>query len=252
MSNKSKNRHLLAQGTLAALALGVFSQASATLVLDTSVTSGFIPYATTTSTGGNDLPLPRPSTLYFGQLATTINGYADFYYVGNEAGYTNYLITPAWVHSTAGLSDNFNAPHPFIGSLSVTAGNLLNFGFCTSGGAFVPGAGMCAINSSASSLIAQFNYGGVGGYRSIGFAPLTSYNPATGAREFANGSGPSDWWMVFWDDSGAKNDDNHDDYIAVIGLRRISVAEPSALLLFGTGLLLLGALLRGRRGATVR
>jgi hypothetical protein len=252
MSNKSKNRHLLAQGTLAALALGVFSQANATLVLDTSVTSGFIPYATTTSTGGNDLPLPRPSTLYFGQLGANANGYADFYYVGNEAAYTNWLVTPAWSHSTAGRPDNFNAPHPFIGSISVTAGSLLSFGFCTSGGAYVPGAGTCAFNDNASSLIAQYNYGGVGGYRSIGFAPLTSYDPATGARQFANGSDPSDWWMVFWDDSGAKNDDNHDDYIGAIHLRRISVAEPSALLLFGTGLLLLGAMLRGRRRATVR
>ena len=44
--------------------------------------------------------------------------------------------------------------------------------------------------------------------------------------------------MIFWDDSGAKNDDNHDDMIIGMRFRPIvSVPEPATLAVFTLGLL---------------
>ncbi len=236
-------------GLATALLLIAASQARATLILDTSVTGTFNHHDTTTGTAGNDLPLPRPSTLYFGQLGATANGFVDFYYVGNEAAYTNTMVFDSTTYSTASRPDNFNAPHPLITTLSVTAGELLGFGFCTSGGNNVGDFGRCAFNDNAESLTAQYNYNRMRGYRSIGFAGLNSYDPTTGSRTFSSplNPGTSLSWMIFWDDSGAQNDDNHDDMIAVATFRPLPttrVAEPGTLGLVSLGL---AALALGRR-----
>jgi len=45
--------------------------------------------------------------------------------------------------------------------------------------------------------------------------------------------------LLFWDDSGAGPDDNHDDM--VIGINAVAVSEPATLALMGLGLLGLGA-----------
>ncbi|CAG0942799.1 hypothetical protein GPROT2_01877 [Gammaproteobacteria bacterium] len=230
---------------LAAVAL----PANASLIVDSAVTSFFIPHATTTDTVGNDLPLPRPSTLYFGQVRATGTGVVDFFYIGKEAGFTNkFYVKDNLLASTASQPDSFNAPFPLIGSLAVSAGQLLDFGFCTDGGDKVLGS-RCVWNDSALSIVSQYNHDRVGGYRSIGYATADIFDPATGARSFGSGLGPSDNLFAFWDDSGARNDDNHDDMI--IGMRFTRVDEPTSLALAATGLLgLLWVGSRRNRGAS--
>ena len=127
MSTKTR-----AASLLAAMTLALAGQAQASLLLDTAVTALFNGSTTTTNTLGNDLPNPRPATLYFGQLKATANGFVDFFYVGNEAAYTN---TFNWgngqSYSTAGKPDVFTSPHNLIGTLDVLANTFLDFGFCT-------------------------------------------------------------------------------------------------------------------------
>ncbi|MCC7258795.1 MAG: PEP-CTERM sorting domain-containing protein [Gammaproteobacteria bacterium] len=233
-------------GTLALAATASAAQAS--LILDTTVTAAFLPGATTTNTIGNDLPAPRPSTLYYGQLRADADGFVDFYYVGNEAGYTNTLfVDDALVASTAGRPDSFNSPHLLVATLAVSAGELIDFGFCTSGGDRVLGS-RCVANDSAVSIISQYNHRFVGGYRSIGFAALSDYDPATGARTFTTPTGSRDNWMAFWDDSGARYDDNHDDMIVGLSFRPVDVSEPGTLGLAALGMM--GAIFAARRSRT--
>ena len=42
--------------------------------------------------------------------------------------------------------------------MAVTAGSLLDFGFCTSGGDSGGASGRCAYNNDAASITAQYNY----------------------------------------------------------------------------------------------
>jgi hypothetical protein len=141
------------------------------------------------------------------------------------------------VHSTNDTPDGFVAPYPLIGSIGVTAGAFVDFGFCTSDDDLVGIYGRCVNNPDAGSLTAQFNHAGVDGYRSIAYRPLTSFDATSGAVAYGSGTGTSDLWMLFWDDAGAANDDNHDDYIAVAHFRPVGVPEPAPVLLLGMGLL---------------
>jgi hypothetical protein len=222
-----------------ALLLAVAGQAGATIMLDTGVTSSFSPGATWTGTNGNDIP-GHPNRLYFGQLSATANGIVDFFYLGNEAAYTNtFTLGNGQSISTAGRPDNFNA-HVLIGSLAVNAGSLLDFDFCTSGGRSVGSFGRCVQNDNAASITAQYNYNNVGGYRSIAYAALSSFNPGTGGRTYGSplNPGTSNLWGLFWDDSGARNDDNHDDMFIVASFRprTVRVPEPGTLGLVAMGL----------------
>jgi hypothetical protein len=245
------------------LALSV--PAHAALILDQSITAGaggFVPSATTTTTSGNDLP-GVPGTILFGQLLASGSGIVDFYYVGNEAGYTNSLlltgplVSGSSSYSTAGLPDEFAPPDTWIGSISVGAGQYLGFKLCTDGGDSVGTSGRCAANNIGASLVEQYNYVAPGstdaGYRSIGFRALATYSPTGGLSGPGFGTSYASTstfdslsWAIFWDDSGAKNDDNHDDFIAVARYRPTSVPEPSTLFLIGAGLLCSAALRRRR------
>lgn len=224
-------RLLLTSAAVAALIASLDGHAS--LVLSTDVTSTFAPTTGTTGIAGNDFA-GHPSELYFGQLQATQQGSVEFFYVGNEAGYTNELwLGGAAAHSTAGLADTFDGPYSLVGSIDVLANEFLDFGFCAGGAASVGSFGTCTYNNDASSLTAQFNYGDVGGYRSIGFRPVTF--DVAGMPIFGS-LGASDLWMIFFDDSGASNDDDHDDYIAFARFKPVSVPEPATALLLATGL----------------
>ena len=233
-------------------ALGLAIQANAALLLDSTVTTSFLPGSSGLDSG-NNLPNTPPAVRY-GQLQATVDGTVQFYVVGSEAAYGNSIRIDG---TTYPATPNFTAPDTLLGSLAVTAGSYLDFGFCTSGGASVGAFGMCASNNNAASLIAQFNYmeapGNEAGYRSIGYRALTSYNPTTGLAASpayaATSVTDSSLWAIFWDDSGKLNDDDYDDYIAVARFSPVtgtptSVSEPLTLTLLGSSLLGMGVMRR--------
>lgn len=185
------------------------SAAHATLVLDTSLQGGGGFNATGANLSGNDLG-NKPNRVHFGQLGATASGSVDFYFVGGEASFANSLNVGGSAHQSTG---GFGMPQ-LVGTVDAGAGAFLNFGFCTSGGNAMGGFGGCASNDNAASLLAQFDQGANKGYRSIGFAALSSFDETTGEWTFGDGTS-SDLWMIFWDDSGAHNDDDHDDYVAI-------------------------------------
>lgn len=230
----------------AALTLLLGAEAGAALILDETLTTTFGSGVTTVNPSANDLS-NAPSTLHLGQLAATRSGIVDFFYIGHEAGYTNSLfLGGVQAHATNGLPDTFNMPYAYVGSIEVAGGAFADFGFCTSGGDSVGPYGRCAGNAYAGSLTAQFNHDGANGYRSIAYRPVASVSALDGSISFGTNGGASDLWAVFWDDSGARNDDDYDDYVALARFRSLSVPEPATGLLLGGGLLALAGLRRRR------
>jgi hypothetical protein len=109
-------------------ALGLAIQANAALLLDSTVTTSFLPGSPGLDPG-NSLP-NTPPAVRFGQLQATVDGTVQFYVVGSEASYGNTIRIDGTTYPAV---PNFTAPDTLLGTLDVRAGSYLDFGFCTSG-----------------------------------------------------------------------------------------------------------------------
>ena len=207
-----------------AVLMAISGASHAGLSLDTSQVVGAAPKLPTSRliAADNDLGFTGTS-VFFGQMAST-PGFIAFEFLGKEADYTNNAIV---MGTDVVISTGTTAPGTMSSWYAVGNG-LIDLTLCTSGGLSVPMFGGCVANTNATSIIDQYNFGGVGaGYRSLGF------------RQEEGGT-----WLMFWDDSGGNNDDDYDDLVARI---HFTVPEPATLGMLGLGLLGLGFAGRRRR-----
>ena len=140
-----------------------------------------------------------------GSLALNQTADLTFTYLGYEAGYDNdFLIDDVLIFSNRG--GNASA----IPTTHQTVMDVLNFGFYANN-----------VSSGVSNPNSPYN-------STQSFAVMfdTTFN------------GTMYDTLLFWDDSGAGPDDNHDDM--VIGINAFAVSEPATLVLMGLGLLGLG------------
>ena len=144
-------------------------------------------------------------------LGTDSAGSVSYYYYGKEAGYNNLFKAGSLSYETGYNStwqDNFSKPI-LIGSTDVLGG-LLDFRFCAFSS---PGVSQgCVTNAQNDAL-------SFGSWQSIAYSTF----------------GNIAW--LFWDDSGAGPDDNHDDMLIKAVFTAKAVPEPATLGLFGLGLM---------------
>lgn len=161
-----------------------------------------------------------------GSLGVNEAGYVSYYYYGKEAGYRNEFIAGGLAAYSSGFTPSsqsyFNDPK-YIGTVEVGTG-LLDFRFCADNGGGSGSAG-CVTNLENDSL------------QMLSFQSI--------AMNVTDGTA----WL-FWDDSGAGPDDNHDDMlIKAVFTPRALVPEPATLALLSLGLLGVGFGMRRKHSA---
>lgn len=152
-------------------------------------------------------------------LGVTDFGSVTFYYYGKEAGYSNEFQFGSQSFSTGATptEQNYFAAPIDIGTMSVGPSGALDIGFCAYSGSWLAG---CVSNADNDGL--------------------ALFSPQSIAMHI---DGNTAW--LFWDDSGAGPDDNHDDMLIKAVFN--NVPEPATLGLFGLGLLGVGFTARRKR-----
>lgn len=211
-------RHLLlACGLLGASAA---SQA-AFITIDNAVpVSGTIDIVASNDFRANLAGLGVTSYTLGSSLGVDGPGTVTYYYYGKEAGYENVFSAGALSYASGytPTAQNYFSSPILIGSVLVDAG-VLDFQFCAFSS---PTRSEGCITNLQNDLL------GIASPQSIAL----------------NVSDYTAW--LFWDDSGAGPDDNHDDMLIKAVFTPTSVPEPGTLALFGVGLLGLGLAKRAR------
>ncbi|HEY5806880.1 MAG TPA: PEP-CTERM sorting domain-containing protein [Povalibacter sp.] len=217
---KNQVRKLVA----AAVLLGSAAAAHAAFIpLDSGVASDTVDIKSTNDFKSTFASLGVYEYTLGASLGTDAAGTVTYYYYGKEARYQNDFAAGDLWHSsgsTPQMQNGFGDPFE-IGTLDVTGG-LLDFGFCAFSATSDVG---CVTNAQNDGL-------GIGSWQSIAYSIV----------------GDTAW--LFWDDSGAGPDDDHDDMLIKAVFKPTSVPEPGTLALFGVGLLGLvaGARRKQKRG----
>lgn len=203
----------------------------------TGGTAGFIPEGNQTNEVlTNVFGMPAAS----GEFGATVNLDAatdtqiTVNYFGFEAGFANSFVIDGVVDSVAlstelengnggvyTLSSDYatDLSSPLSSSDLVVAAGQLSFSFSTAGGGGI--AQQTVENGSNTDN--------------------TASNPAI-ANFFASLSRDAQTVFLFFDDTGAGDDDNHDDFVVSLSISGINPQEPQPVPLPAGGLLLLGGL----------